>query len=379
MKNNKHIIHFFLVIFIFLCLGAATAYKTIVSISTTTVDNAIVRWDSITGTRVQNSTGATIDDSGILSIVGILTGSLTVTNTFSADIFYSGVMVSSNIFTFTIPYGVDWSESTNVPTMGAIYDEIEASRLRIDGTLSVSNLVTSYDVIMNKTNGTVGFNLSTNTFRYFDELMSISSTTGDNGTAGITNGGGVVGVTNGEIKHPGLKFCRTTAADNISGWGWDGSPIVMTNTDTFYYIETFVKTPATLSGAGAGPDSYAIRFGFTSTPSSTNAPSDGSYLVYATNLLGSANWGFLTTSNSVSATIINTGVSVSASTYYKLGVCLTPTLTYGYINGNLVATNTTSIPLYRSLSAVISMHRYSGSTTVDMYIDYMFLKGVVSR
>lgn len=421
MKNN-----FFTTILLgtllFLCLGAAAVYKSVVSISSTSTDNAIVRWDSSSGTRVQNSTAATIDDSGNLTINSItfssggatlstwsissnilstslyndiynpstlvvtnliaysLTAySLVVSNSLTVDTFFSDIIISSNIFVPIIAYGIDWFEATNVPSMAAVYNEMEASRLRVDGTLSVSNLTSGYDVIVNKQNGTAVFVLSTNTFRYLDELMSASATTGDNGTAGITNNGGVVGITNGEIKHPGLKFCRTTAANNVSGWGWDGSPIAITNTDTFYYIETYIKTPAILSGANAGPDSYAIRFGFTATPTSTNVPSDGSYLVYSTNLLGSANWGFLTTSNTLSATIINTGVSVTTSTYYKLGVYVTPTITYGYINGTPVATNTTFIPLYRSLSAVASMHRYSGSTTTDMYVDYMFLKGVVTR
>ncbi len=372
MKNN-----FFTAILLgtllFLCLGAATVYKSVVSVSSTSTDNAIVRWDSTSGIRIQNST-ATLDDSGNINAVSITVSS------FIADTFSTDVIISSNIFlTQIIPYGVDWLNATNVPSMGAVYSEFEASRLRVDGNLSVSNLTSGYDVIVNKSDGTAVFVLSTNTFRYFDELMSSSATTGDNGTAGITNNGGVVGITNGEIKHPGLKFCRTTAANNVSGWGWDGSPIVVTNTDTFYYIETYVKTPAILSGANAGPDSYAIRFGFTSSPTSTNSPSDGSYLVYSTNLLGSASWGFLTTSNTLSATIINTGVSVTASTYYKLGVYMTPTITYGYINGTVVATNTTFIPLYRSVAAVASMHRYSGTTTTDMYVDYMFLKGSVTR
>jgi hypothetical protein len=215
---------------------------------------------------------------------------------------------------------------------------------------------------------------SRSSFTIFDELLSGTAASGGQGAEGLNNSGTVSTTT--EAGRPGVKFVRTTAAGNgaLIGWHSVGSvrgPPVGSVEDL--YFEASVKVPSTLSGA-AGTDQYALQVGFNSLASTTNTPGDGSFLVHQTNLLGTVNWAFITTSNSVSATIIDTGVAVTNSTWYTLGVWLDATNTIAFINGVPVATNTTRLPLGRNLNAIVRAPRYSGTTTIDALVDWVKIK-----
>lgn len=213
-------------------------------------------------------------------------------------------------------------------------------------------------------------------FRIWDELMSASTSVGDAGTSGVGGGGSVI-VTTTDPAHPGLKGLRSTSSTAHPLWGWlNATTFAMTNATgtSQWYFETMVKTPVTLSG-NAGTDVYRLESGFNNVVSgATTEPTDGSYFSYCTNLLSAHNWAFNTRNNSTAATVIDTGVAVTALTWYRLGVYMDATNTYGYINGNIVATNTTQIPLGRNLAIVNRIVRTNGTTTLDYSIDYMSLK-----
>lgn len=210
-------------------------------------------------------------------------------------------------------------------------------------------------------------------FRVWDDLLSSSTTQGDAGTVGVNNSGSV-NVTAGEPGRPGIKFVRTTGANQMPVWSWRTADMMrMTNAAGLerWRFECGLKVPATLSGA-ANTDQYSLRAGFSTLPNTTNTPTDSVAFVHQTNLLGSVNWAFQTINNST-ATTTDTGVAVTASTWYDLIADLTPTNAIATINGVAVATNTVGIPLSRQMGVGVQQQRYSGGTTIDCLIDYLSL------
>lgn len=210
-------------------------------------------------------------------------------------------------------------------------------------------------------------------FRVWDDLLSASTTQGDAGTVGVNNSGSV-NVTAGEPGRPGIKFVRTTGANQMPVWSWRTADMMrMTNAAGLerWRFECGLKTPATLSGS-ANTDQYSLRAGFSTLPNTTNTPTDSVAFVHQTNLLGSVNWAFQTINNST-ATTTDTGVAVTASTWYDLIADLTPTNAIATINGVAVATNTVGIPLSRQMGVGVQQQRYSGTTTIDCLVDYISL------
>lgn len=285
----------------------------------------------------------------------------------------NAVALNGSGFVTNLASGADvaWSSSggtTATPILtdsGAVAGTYSNATMLVDAKGRVDSIVS----------GPEPASSSPGSFTIFDEFIGSTTSTGGQSAEGIINSGGI-GIPSTEVGRYGMRFLRSAGANQgpLMGWHNTGTlrgPAVAGN-DRFFF-EASIKVPSTLSGA-AGTDQYALQVGFNNQTSGTNTPTDGSYLVHQTNLIGNVNWAFITTSNSVSATTIDTGVAVTNSAWYRLGVHLDATNTVAFINGVAVATNTTRLPLARGLNAIVRAPRYSGTTTVDALIDWMKLR-----
>jgi|GEM_PF-6510295 len=213
-------------------------------------------------------------------------------------------------------------------------------------------------------------------FRNWDDLLNPTALAGDCGAAGLVNGGTITFTATPETGRPGLRTLRTTAANQSPLFGWYSTGANPTfkgpslgGADQ-YIFEAAVKTPAALAGGPA--DQYAIRVGFNVLSTTTNNPTDGIWLVHSTNFVGGTTWHFQCVSNSVAATAVDTGVSVAASTWYRLLVSVDGTQATASINGAVVANIAANgVPWGRSLNAVAKFDRYGGTTTMDAVVDWL--------
>lgn len=125
-----------------------------------------------------------------------------------------------------------------------------------------------------------------------------------------------------------------------------------------------------LSTAG---EEYVLQIGFGDTSGADFV--DGAYFRYD-RLAAGANWRCKTASNSA-RTDTDSGVAVAAGPWVKLKVVVNAAASevYFYINGALVATNTTNIPsgAGRGTGALMQILKSAGTTLRGFLVDWVWL------
>lgn len=132
-------------------------------------------------------------------------------------------------------------------------------------------------------------------------------------------------------------------------------------------------TAARLAVASDGTDTYSARIGFSDAYSAGGDGTDGAFFRY-THSTNSGKWQAVTRSAGVE-TATDTGVAgISASIQtFEVQVNAAATSVAFYIDGVLVATNTTNIPSGAGRETGISTHilKSAGTTSRSMLVDYM--------
>lgn len=201
-------------------------------------------------------------------------------------------------------------------------------------------------------------------------------------TTFATNGGGQ-GVTttplplssNSYIGYQGLRTgvnsngtAQLRTDVNIGGYVFFG------NGKFQFESRVFIRTLST------GTDRYNLIVGFSNSTSSTMAA--GCTFIYdeggvGTGTLVSPNWQIMTAFSSV-RTVVDTGVAVSATTFYNFRVDINDnsTVVNYYLNNILVRTETTNIPPdgTRSAQPIIGITKTVGTTDIGILVDYIGLK-----
>ena len=132
---------------------------------------------------------------------------------------------------------------------------------------------------------------------------------------------------------------------------------------TWAYAKAVIITPSSLSD---GSNEYTLRIGFLTDAGGGNA-NDGVYFRY-THSLSSGQWAAVTTAGG-SSSATSSGVTVSASSIYLLEVYYLPnTTTRFFINGSLVATNTSLIPVNDEMKIIAEIEKSVGTSQRDFSI-----------
>ncbi|GAB4486464.1 MAG: hypothetical protein OHK0019_00180 [Saprospiraceae bacterium] len=132
---------------------------------------------------------------------------------------------------------------------------------------------------------------------------------------------------------------------------------------TWAYAKAVIITPSSLSD---GSNEYTLRIGFLTDAGGGNA-NDGVYFRY-THSLSSGQWAAVTTAGG-SSSATSSGVTVSASSIYLLEVYYLPNTTARFfINGSLVATNTSLIPVNDEMKIIAEIEKSVGTSQRDFSI-----------
>lgn len=134
-----------------------------------------------------------------------------------------------------------------------------------------------------------------------------------------------------------------------------------------HYYETLVK----LSSLSDGTDTFFVQLGICIGSNTINT-SDGVYFGY-THSLSSGNWRCYTSKASTD-TVTDSGVAASAAAFQRLGFLINAaasSVTF-YINGAVVATHATNIPLSTTaMRRWAIINKSAGTTTRHLYTDYI--------
>lgn len=119
----------------------------------------------------------------------------------------------------------------------------------------------------------------------------------------------------------------------------------------------------------------------------TAAETDGVFLIYdeggtSNGTAASANWQCVTVANSV-RTLTTTSTAVTAAAWHKLRIEINAagTSVAFYVNGTLIATHTTNIPLYSASRFVIvkqGIFKTIGITNRIIYVDYLGYENILT-
>lgn len=166
--------------------------------------------------------------------------------------------------------------------------------------------------------------------------------------------------------HPGVINCTTgTTSTGRCGQGMSASATSMANgyilgTNDFE-VEALIKI-TTLSTVG---EEFVITLG--SIRHST-ADAQANAVMFQYDRLNSTNWRCITVAAS-SQTTTDSGVAVVAGSWIKLKILANTTSARFYINGSLVATNSTNLPTVNIVPG-FKIQKSAGTTSRDFSIDY---------
>lgn len=173
-------------------------------------------------------------------------------------------------------------------------------------------------------------------------------------------------------------ICRATTgttATGRSGLGANATDSVVLGTRQYTY-RSIVRIPTVSNGT----DTFQVFCGF--HDSSTATAVDGLYFTY-THTLNSGNWTVEVYNNSSSITSVNTGVVMTANSWYNLEIVVNPsaTSTTFKINGSLVHTFTGTHPSgsARATGFMSLIRKTLGTNARNMDIDYIGVAAEVVR
>jgi len=201
----------------------------------------------------------------------------------------------------------------------------------------------------------------TNFFEVYDDFVSpINNWNQNTGNGGSTNyqtqsPSGRPGIWKGTTGTSGTGYATIQSFEqnfNLSGGQ--------------FYFETSINIPV-LSTSG---NRFTVLAGFCDSYQGTEG-NNGIFFLY-TDATDGGNWQAITYASDVT-TSTNTGVA-AVTGWTKLGILINATATSVgyYINGTLVATNTTNIPT-ADCGCVVWVAQSAGSTSVTLESDYFWI------
>jgi hypothetical protein len=264
------------------------------------------------------------------------------------DVIMSSLAVTNFSVSYN-PYGPSWESSTNVATERAVYERLEsvAPQMFVTGIIGGSQL-------------------------FVDDLFNLNTvaTAGDMGSSGANNGGSFqyTSATNGAGRQ-GIRIMRVQNTNQAPCFGWYDNrafafPVQNSTNQIFFGAD--IRTPDKTSG-NALINIYSLQVGFNSLATAdTNRPATFAGWIHQTNIAsGAVTWAFGCVSNSVGFTWVDTGITYTPSTWYKLGVQVNGTNMIGYHNDVAVVTNSANIPWGLAAGASVRNAVISGSTSLD--------------
>ena len=164
----------------------------------------------------------------------------------------------------------------------------------------------------------------------------------------------------------------TGATNIIAIYSGGGNPTSLWLGDGTWSFDTSINITTLSTTAFSGGERYEMRFGF---ESSANAATSSNAVMFMYAAGTSANWLCQTIQNNVT-TSTTTATVVAAATWTKLRIEINAagTSVAFYINGTLVATHTTNIPLGsngRFLMMKMGFFKKTGTTNRTLQIDYV--------
>lgn len=124
----------------------------------------------------------------------------------------------------------------------------------------------------------------------------------------------------------------------------------------------------------SGSPGFDVKVGIQSS-TGTGDPANGIYFQYSDDING-GNW-IGVTRNSSTSTVVNSSVTVSANTWYKLRFIINSAgnLVQFYINNTLIGTSSTNIPTTNACAFMCSIDKNQFTlTSRSMDIDYLYYK-----
>jgi hypothetical protein len=180
-----------------------------------------------------------------------------------------------------------------------------------------------------------------------------------------------------ESGHTGL--IKLAPGTTTSGWGTMSGP---DNTDQVevadgdIVFEVIVKTPSAISD---GTDTYTLRFGLNN--SNAGAGNNTVYVRYSHGV-NSGKWQFVH-NRAGTETTIDSGITVAASTWYKLKFTVTGAAQAfeAFVDGNSVGTATPATPIAAGnrQGIILSNVKSAGTTDRPCYVDYIYFEQNTGR
>jgi hypothetical protein len=207
---------------------------------------------------------------------------------------------------------------------------------------------------------------------FVDDLFNLNTavTSGDMGSSGANNGGSFqyTSATNGAGRQ-GIRIMRAQNTNQAPCFGWYDNrafAIPTQNSTNQLFFGADIRTPDKTSG-NVLTNIYSLQVGFNSLATGdTNRPATFAGWIHQTNIAsGAVTWAFGCVSNSVGVTWVDTGITYTPSTWYKLGVHVNGTNMIGYHNDVAVVTNSSNIPWGLAAGASVRNAVISGSTSLD--------------
>lgn len=196
----------------------------------------------------------------------------------------------------------------------------------------------------------------------YDELLSVGD--GLTGHAAVTNGNGTVSNFGSGGSRPGvarLDTGNTTTgrASLISGLGYVPG--------TFRHL---YETAAAINQVSTDTQAFNFYAGFVDAGGSE--PTLGAYFRYTHNSSG-GNFEAVCRNGGANVTTANCAVSMSAGSFYRLGIDINSSGTSSlfYINGNQVANVTSNVPTSNFVGHTVNLRKTAGTTNVTADCDYI--------
>lgn len=362
-------------------------------------DNAIARFDQATGKLLQNSS-ATLDDSGNIATAGTVDGRDLSVDGAALDAHlvaaspHSGhALAATTISAGTgLTGGGDLSAnrtlSANVGTGSGTLAAGDDSR--ITGAIQSSVLTTNGDILV-RSGGSpsrlglgndgqgprniAGSLVNAYVFEPRREVVVYDDFVTAIAGSGFTFSNFVLVVVNTDANHCGLvrwvsnSVTTGSISTNVGGIQLDGGEI---------YFETCVQMQL-LSDA---TDTYSFTCGFGDlTTSGAHTDEVGFRYTHSNN---GGRWLAVCRSNSVeTGSTLDTGITVAAGTWYRLGfrVNSTATSVEFFIDGVSVGSISSNIPTgaSRVVGICLKVDRTAGTGNIAHYCDYLFMRKAVNR
>jgi len=217
---------------------------------------------------------------------------------------------------------------------------------------------------------------ATTTVEFYDDFVfgsSVQTNTSGTGASASPNSSNAVDLGN----HPGQECLETGTTTTGRGAGPGFSvgvlQILFGNGAVLFESDTYL-----LDALSDGTDTYTLFNGF--NDSVTGTGTDAIMFRY-THSINGGRWECVTRSNGVE-TAADSGQAVASTTWYRLRIEVNAAASSVafYINGSLVATNTTNIPsgVGRQTTPHVGIVKSAGTNNRRLNVDYVYFKATLA-